>query len=131
MPTVSRSPSKRWYAGVAGGWFVTYGCAGGPTMSEPTAAASERRRVQRQRPKASTEVACRRETVLVDSNLALSVLDISADGIRLTVKSPLEKGQKIEVDLEGIGYCRSIKLSAEVVWSLATADGNWCIGAKF
>ena len=100
-------------------------------MNEPIVDGSERRRAQRQRPKSSTEVACRSEAVLVDSNLALSVLDISADGIRLTVKSPMEKGQKIEVDLEGIGYCQSIKLAAVVVWSLATADGNWCIGAKF
>jgi hypothetical protein len=76
-------------------------------------------------------VACHSEPILVGPNLALSILDISADGIRLLVKTPLEKGQPIEVDLEGIGYCRPIKLAAEVVWALATADGNWCVGAKF
>jgi hypothetical protein len=100
-------------------------------MHEPTPAGSERRRSRRQHPKPSTAVACRPDTLLVGANLALSVLDISADGIRLIVKSPLEKGQKIEVDLEGIGYCRPIKLAAEVVWSLATADGSWCVGASF
>jgi hypothetical protein len=101
-------------------------------MNEPGNGASERRRSRRQRPKPSTTVSCRPgETLLVGTNLATSVLDISADGIRLIVRSPLEKGQKIEVDLEGIGYCRPLKLAAEVVWSLATADGSWCIGAKF
>jgi PilZ domain len=100
-------------------------------MSESSAARSDRRRAHRQRPKLSTKVSCRPETVIVGPNLALAVLDISGDGIRLIVKSPLEKGQQIEVDLEGIGYCRPIKLAAEVVWSLATAEGNWCIGAKF
>jgi hypothetical protein len=100
-------------------------------MNEPSAASSDRRRSRRQRPKSSTEVACRAEAVRVGANLALAVLDISADGIRMIVKSSLEKGQRIEVDLEGIGYCRPLKLDAEVVWSLATADGNWCIGAKF
>jgi hypothetical protein len=100
-------------------------------MSEPTTASSDRRRSRRQRPRASTEVTCRPNTLIVGANLALSVLDISADGIRLLVNSPLQKGQKIEVDLEGIGYCRPLKLAAEVVWSLATADGNWCVGAKF
>jgi hypothetical protein len=101
-------------------------------MNEPGNAASERRRSRRQRPKPSTAVTCRPgERLLVGRNLALSVLDISADGIRLTVRSPLEKGQKIEVYLEGIGYCRPLKLAAEVVWALPTADGNWCVGAKF
>ena len=100
-------------------------------MNEPTAASSDRRRSRRQRPKATTEVKCRTQPVRVDANLALAILDISADGIRMIVRSPLEKAQKIEVDLEGIGYCRPLKLDAEVVWALATADGNWCIGAKF
>jgi hypothetical protein len=101
------------------------------TMNEQTPIGSERRRARRQRPKPTTEVACRSETVLIGPNLAVCVLDISADGIRLIVKSQLEKGQKIEVDLEGIGYCRPLRLAAEVVWALQAADGNWCIGAKF
>jgi hypothetical protein len=63
--------------------------------------------------------------------VAVSVLDISADGIRLLVNAPLEKGEKIEVDLEGIGYCLPLKFSAEIIWSVATAYGKWCIGAKF
>lgn len=100
-------------------------------MNEHTPARSDRRRARRQHPKPNTEVACRSDTLIVGSNLAVSVLDISADGIRLTVNAPLQKGQKIEVDLEGIGYCRPLKLNAEVMWSLETADGKWCIGAKF
>ena len=101
-------------------------------MNEPTAANSDRRRSRRQRPKPTTEAACRSDdTVILGANLAVSVLDISADGIRLMVKLPLAKGQKIEVDLEGIGYSRTLKLNAEVVWSLETADGHWCVGAKF
>ncbi len=99
-------------------------------MHEPTAS-SDRRRSQRKRPQANVDVACRPDTVIVGPNLAVSVLDLSADGIRLIVKSPLGTGQKIEVDLEGIGYSRPLKLSAEVVWSLQAADGNWCVGAKF
>ena len=98
-------------------------------MNEPT---SDRRRSRRQRPKPSTEIACRAdERLLVGADLAVAVLDISADGIRLIVNSPLDVGRKIEVDLEGIGYCRTLNLTAEVVWSLETADGQWCIGAKF
>ncbi|HTU91529.1 MAG TPA: PilZ domain-containing protein [Gemmataceae bacterium] len=100
-------------------------------MHEPTPTGSDRRRSRRQRPKPSTEIACRSDTLLVGANLALSVLDISADGIRLLVNARLEKGQRIEVDLEGIGYCHPLKLTAEVVWSLRTADGKWCLGAKF
>ncbi len=100
-------------------------------MNEPTANGSERRRSRRQRPKMTTEIACRPQTVIVGPDVALAVLDISAEGIRLMVNAPLEKGQRIEVDLQGIGYSKPIKMNAEVIWSLATADGNWCIGAKF
>jgi hypothetical protein len=100
-------------------------------MNEPTASGSERRRSRRERPKPTTEIACRPQTLIVGPDVAVAVLDISADGIRLMVNAPLKKGQRIEVDLEGIGYSRPIKLNAEVIWSLETADGNWCIGAKF
>ncbi len=100
-------------------------------MNEQTPADADRRRSRRQHPKASTEIICRSDARIVGSNMAVSVLDISADGIRLMVNAPLEKGQRIEVDLQGIGYCRPLQLTAEVVWSLETADGQWCIGAKF
>jgi hypothetical protein len=100
-------------------------------MNKSTPIGSERRRSQRQRPKPSTEIARRSQPLRVGPNVALSVLDISADGIRLLVNTRLDQGQRIEVGLEGIGYCRPLQLTAEVVWSLQTADGNWCIGAKF
>ena len=100
-------------------------------MNQPIRNGSERRRSRRQPPKPTTEIACRSDTRLIGPNMAVSVLDISADGVRLIVNSRLEQGQRIEVDLEGIGYCRPLKFSGEVMWSLATADGNWCIGVKF
>jgi hypothetical protein len=101
-------------------------------MNKPIATDSERRRSRRQRPKPRSEAACRPgDTVVVGVNLAVAILDISADGIRLMVKEPLPVGQKIEVDLEGIGYSRTLKLNAEVVWCLEAADGHWCLGAKF
>jgi hypothetical protein len=100
-------------------------------MNNHIPAPSERRRSRRHRPKPTTEVACRAETRTVGPDVAVSVLDISADGVRLLVNAPLEKGEKIEVDLVGIGYCLPLKFSAEIIWSVATADGNWCIGAKF
>lgn len=100
-------------------------------MNEPTVNGSERRRSRRQSPKMTTEIACRPQTVIIGPDVALAVLDISAEGIRLMVNAPLAKGQRIEVDLQGIGYSKPIKLNAEVIWALATADGNWCIGAKF
>jgi hypothetical protein len=94
-------------------------------------AGKDRRQSHRRRPRPTTAVTCQDDALVVGANLALSVLDISADGIRLMVRSPLEIGQKIKLDRGGIGYCRPIELVGEVVWSLPTADGNWCVGAKF
>jgi hypothetical protein len=110
---------------------MTYALAGDHSMNEQTPAPAERRRSQRHSPKPTTEVACRPETRIVGADVAVCVLDISEDGIRLLVRAPLERGQRIEVDLEGIGYSRPLKFVGEVIWSLATADGYWCIGAKF
>ncbi len=101
-------------------------------MNKPASTESERRRARRQRPKPSTTASCTTgDTVFVGAREAATVLDISAEGIRLTVNLPITAGQKIEVDLDGIGYCQTLKLNAEVVWSLKTAEGMWCVGAKF
>jgi hypothetical protein len=58
-------------------------------------------------------------------------LDISETGARLLVKEPLQTGQEVEVCLAGPAGFREIKALARVVWSLATADGAFCVGVQF
>jgi hypothetical protein len=64
-------------------------------------------------------------------NLALSLLDIGETGIRLVLTTALQPGQEIEVALLGPGQCRPIKALGQVIWCVATADGTFCVGARF
>jgi len=59
-----------------------------------------------------------------------AVLDVSEGGIRLLVSAPLPKGQDVEVTLEAPGGRPPVTLRAEVVWSVPTADGRCCVGAR-
>jgi hypothetical protein len=65
------------------------------------------------------------------ANIAVPVLDISETGIRLMVKSALDKGNETEVSIAGYGQSRPVKLPADVVWAVQAADGTYCIGARF
>mgnify|MGYP001206771596 CR=1 FL=1 len=100
-------------------------------MHKPVTASLNHRRTRRRRPKGHSKVACYKGPFGLGPNLALSMLDVSEAGIRLLVKSRLEVGQAIEVQLQGLGHTRPVKILAEVVWAVAAADGGYCIGARF
>jgi hypothetical protein len=59
-----------------------------------------------------------------------AVLDLSEGGIRLLLSAPLPKGQDFEVALEAPGGGPPVTVRAEVVWSVPTADGRCCVGAR-
>jgi hypothetical protein len=64
-------------------------------------------------------------------NLALTLLDLSETGIRLILPSPLPPGKQVEISLEGVGQWQPLRVAAQVVWCLATADGKQCVGLRF
>jgi hypothetical protein len=92
---------------------------------------ANRRGDRRQSVKRSARAACRKGGLGLGPNLAASLLDVSQTGSRLVVTAPLEKGQQVEVTLEGIGGRRPVKLLASVVWCVPAADGNYCVGCTF
>jgi hypothetical protein len=59
----------------------------------------------------------------IGPNLAITLLDISESGARLTVKSTLEKGQLVAVSLEGREHLRPIKCTGTVIRSNQDAEG--------
>jgi hypothetical protein len=65
------------------------------------------------------------------ANLARGLLDLSETGIRLILGTPLDPKQEIEVSLLSPRFLRPIKLLANVVWCQATAEGTFCVGARF
>jgi hypothetical protein len=99
-------------------------------MDEPKPPAKNRRAFRRRPPRGKAKIACFKGTMDVGPNLSVSLLDISESGVRLIVKSALDKGQDVTMTLEGIGHSRPIKASGKVVWSLQTSDGNYCVGIQ-
>src|SRR4051812_17873007 len=98
---------------------------------EPQPTTKNRRASPRRRPKSGAKVTCQKGSLGLGPNLALSVLDVSENGIRLVLKSPLPKGQDIEINLSVPGYPRPVKLPAVIVWSVPEPDGTWRVGARF
>jgi hypothetical protein len=77
------------------------------------------------------EVTCQQGNTGLGPNLAVSILDISETGIRMMVNRSLEKNEEIEINLLGPGNPRPMKILSNVAWSVAAAEGNHCIGARF
>jgi c-di-GMP-binding flagellar brake protein YcgR len=100
-------------------------------MNQAMTTRSQRRRARRAPAKSSSKVTCRRGTLGLGPNRAVAVLDLSETGIRLVVRDGLPRGQEVEIGLEGLNHTRPLRLPAQVVWSVATADGRYCIGAQF
>ena len=102
-------------------------------MSEPVPASSGRnRRLSKRRPpKGKARVTCRRGALDLGPDLALAVLDLSEWGARLLVRESLDPGREVLILLRGEANSRPVRRVSDVVWSLAAADGVYCIGVRF
>jgi len=85
---------------------------------------------RRQPPKRSTKVVATRNALGLGPNIAFRVLDLSETGIRLLLKEELRIGREFEITLESAAS-RPVRTVAQVVWCVATADGQFCVGARF
>ena len=92
---------------------------------------TNRRRARRQPSKNSTKVTCHKGAWGLGPNLARRLLDVSTDGARLVVATPLGRGDEVTLQMEGLWHPRPIKVQAHVCWCEALADGNHCIGVHF
>ena len=100
-------------------------------MPELTTRPRERRLSPRRPARGVLKAVCRQGALEPGPNLALTVLDLSETGARLVVKESLEPGRKVYINLEGAEDARPILRGGDVVWSLPTADGAYCVGVHF
>jgi hypothetical protein len=100
-------------------------------VTHQATATRNRRLTRRRSPKGGTRVVCRKGTFGLGSDLSVSVLDLSESGIRLIVREPLREKEMIELNLMGPGQGRSFRSFASVMWCVPTADGSYCVGARF
>jgi hypothetical protein len=90
-----------------------------------------RRLAPRRPPKRTTKATGHKGPMGLGPNVVLSVLDLSENGARLVVKVLLEKGQEVEVNLQGQSQPRPLKLPAVVVWATPLPDGTYSVGVTF
>ncbi len=99
-------------------------------MSQPEN--GRNRRISRRRPtKGSTKTFCYRGPLGLGANLGVSALEVSETGACLVVKEPFNKGEEMEVNLEGLIHRRPIRKMARVVWCVSAGPERWRIGVQF
>ncbi len=89
-----------------------------------------RRAFIRRVPKRKAKICCYKGAMDMGPNLAVSLLDLSESGARLILKSSLEKGQEVTLTLEGMTHSRPLKALGNIIWAVATQDGNCCVGIQ-
>lgn len=89
-----------------------------------------RRLHKRQKPKKLAKIICHRGANDLGPNLAVSVLDVSETGIRLIVSTALNAGEEVLLRIEGLGHPRPLKIEATVMWSVLTAQQQYCVGLR-
>jgi hypothetical protein len=100
-------------------------------MSDSLTARRNRRKARRQPARSCARVLCYGNALGLGRNLTVAVLDLSESGIRLRTRAPLEPAQEVQIELEGLGHARPLTLPSRVAWSVAAADGTWCVGLQF
>jgi len=92
---------------------------------------ANRRNSCRRGPKKNSKVLCVTGACGLGPNVAVTLLDVSETGIRLVLQTPLPPGHEVEVSLDAPAHRRPIHMKGEVVWCVALADGNFCLGIRF
>jgi hypothetical protein len=100
------------------------------TQTRPAPSRINQRNSRRQKPKVTTRAIALPNRFGLGGNIAVSVLDVSESGVRLKLKRDLAIGTEFEVRLENISS-KTVKTTAQVVWSVPAADGTFVIGARF
>ena len=91
----------------------------------------ERREDLRCNPEGQVEVTCRPGVSGLGPDIALALLDVSAGGARLMVKSALSVGQVVEVCLYPAVPAPGLRRAARVVWSTEARGGYYFVGVRF
>jgi hypothetical protein len=91
----------------------------------------DRRATLRRRPKRTTKVVCRLDSLGKGPNVALGLLDISEAGLRLLLRPALQPRQRLHIALEALWLHGTLQREVEVVWCVPTPDSNHCVGARF
>jgi hypothetical protein len=99
-------------------------------VEPPKQPEKNRRTARRRAAKRSVRVNCVANAIGLGPNIALSLLDVSQSGARVTLKEPVAPGQEVEITLCGIGHRKPVRMLADVIWCVPTEQGTYLAGFK-
>jgi PilZ domain-containing protein len=102
-----------------------------PKENDRPAPSGRNRRLSRRLPaQRGIKAVCRRGSLDLGKDLALSVLDLSEDGICLLLQETLRAGEEVCLTLTSTAYTRPLKRLGSVAWLVPAADGAFCAGVR-
>jgi hypothetical protein len=101
-----------------------------PNESRPAPSARNRRLSRRLRTQRSVKATCRHGGLDLGKNIALSVLDVSEDGIRLVLREAVKVKEEVYLTLVSAASPRPLKRLGNVAWVVPSADGMFCAGVQ-
>jgi hypothetical protein len=99
-------------------------------MSEAEVGQRGGRAGRRWQPRRQARIACHRGLSDLRPDMALALLDLSESGARLVTREALTPGQPVYLVLAAPTGGRPARRQATVAWSVAAADGTFCVGVK-
>ena len=100
-------------------------------MPNETMPPSNRRRDIRRATRSWAKATCRKGTLDLGGDIAMRVLDLGETGVRLVVGQQIETGQEVAVTLDAPNNIKPMRIVGDVVWSLETAERQFCVGVQF
>jgi len=89
--------------------------------SKPASTPANRRGSQRLPVRGGVNIECRKGSLGLGQNLAVSAVNLSEIGVKLVLKTELPKGQEVELSFQGAGP--PVKRIAKLVWLRPLPDG--------
>jgi hypothetical protein len=96
----------------------------------PPTPRSEQRLSRRRQARAGTRVEYRRGLLGLGRDLAVAVVDLSEDGLRIRLTTEVKPGEEAEVMLGRPGGGKAMKAEAEVRWCSPIGDGTFLAGVR-
>jgi len=101
-----------------------------PNDNGPSPSARNRRLSRRLGARRGIKATCRHGSLDLGKDIALSVLDVSEDGIRLLLRETVKVKQEVYLALTSAGSPRPLKRLGNVAWVVPSADGTFCAGVQ-
>jgi PilZ domain len=97
----------------------------------PPVSRTDQRLTRRRQARSGAKVEFRRGTMGLGRDLAVALIDVSEDGLRLRLTVEVKPGEEAELLVSRPGGGKALKTAAEVRWCMPAGDGTFLAGVRF